>query len=174
MKSWRSRVAAVVAAAAVTIPLTVGSASASVPTDPDGFHLAGGSPQYQSCMDEGQSGLGQGYTEYQCRWNPSSSTWEVWVRSTNPKDGYIGGRVYLFDGHDNTGDVLAVDPVDIPYIDWAWNDRASSVWNLSSSQICIWTDADHHGYSYSIPAGAKQELLYLYDNAVSSLSVGGC
>jgi hypothetical protein len=84
------------------------------------------------------------------------------------------GKIYLFDGHDNTGDVLAVDPVDIPYIDWAWNDRASSVWNRSGGQVCIWTDADHHGYYFSIPAGAKQELLYLYDNAVSSLSVGGC
>ncbi|MEV8031593.1 peptidase inhibitor family I36 protein [Streptomyces sp. NPDC086182] len=94
--------------------------------------------------------------------------------SADPKDGYIGGKIYLFDGHDNTGDVLAVVPEDIPYIDWAWNDRASSVWNLSGGQVCIWTDADYNGYYFSIPAGAKQELLYLYDNAVSSLSVSGC
>ncbi|MEV8031594.1 hypothetical protein [Streptomyces sp. NPDC086182] len=82
MKSWRSRVAAavVVAAAAVTIPLTAGSASASVPTDPDGFHLAGGWVQYQWCMDDGQSGLGEYYREYQCRWNPSGGDWELWVR----------------------------------------------------------------------------------------------
>ncbi|MFF3503182.1 peptidase inhibitor family I36 protein [Streptomyces sp. NPDC003247] len=56
----------------------------------------------------------------------------------------------------------------------AWNDRVSSVWNLSGGQVCIWTDADYYGYYFSIPAGAKQELLFLYDNAVSSISVSGC
>jgi hypothetical protein len=83
MKSWRSRVAAaaVVTAAAVTIPLTAGSASASwFPTDPDGFHLAGGWREYQWCMDDGQSGLGEYFREYQCRWNPSDGYWELWVR----------------------------------------------------------------------------------------------
>ncbi|MFE5244256.1 MULTISPECIES: peptidase inhibitor family I36 protein [unclassified Streptomyces] len=98
----------------------------------------------------------------------------VTASAADPKDGYLGGKVYLFDGHDLTGDALALAPADIPYIDWAWNDRASSVWNLTSGQVCIYTDADYHGYHFSIPAGGKQELLFLYDNSVSSISVGGC
>ncbi|MEU2249500.1 peptidase inhibitor family I36 protein [Streptomyces sp. NPDC019224] len=94
--------------------------------------------------------------------------------SADPRDAYMGGKIYLFDGHNNTGDMLQIDPVDTPYITWAWNDRVSSVWNLSDDQVCIWTDADYNGRYFSIPAGAKQELLFLYDNAVSSLSVSGC
>ncbi|MEU2896880.1 hypothetical protein ACWC4E_09265 [Streptomyces sp. NPDC001273] len=82
MKSWRSRIAAaaVVAAAAVTIPLTAGSASA-VPTDPDGFHLAGGFTTHHVCQVEGRDYIAtneSGYTEFQCRWN--APYWEVWVR----------------------------------------------------------------------------------------------
>ncbi|MEU3553933.1 peptidase inhibitor family I36 protein [Streptomyces fragilis] len=94
--------------------------------------------------------------------------------SADPKDGFVAGKIYLFDGHNNTGDVLQLEPADILNIGWAWNDRASSVWNLSNDQVCIWTDIDHRGYYFSIPAGAKQELLFLYDNAVSSISVSGC
>ncbi|MFI2644382.1 peptidase inhibitor family I36 protein [Streptomyces sp. NPDC018610] len=96
----------------------------------------------------------------------------------DPKDGGVPrcseGKVCLFDGHDNTGDVLQLDPVDIPNIGWAWNDRASSVWNRSDQFACIWTDADYYGYWFSIPPGAKQELLFAYDNAVSALGFGGC
>lgn len=82
MKSWRSRIAAaaVVGAAAVTIPLTAGSASA-VPTDPDGFHPAGGFSTHHMCQVEGRDYIAtnwMGYTEFQCRW--SGSSWEVWVR----------------------------------------------------------------------------------------------
>ncbi|MEU9593786.1 peptidase inhibitor family I36 protein [Streptomyces sp. NPDC048193] len=96
----------------------------------------------------------------------------------DPKEGGVSrcsaGKVCLFDGHDNTGDVLQLDPVDTPNIGWAWNDRASSVWNRSDKFVCIWTDADYYGYWFSIPPGAKQELLFAYDNAVTALGYGGC
>ncbi|MEK8144342.1 hypothetical protein NKH18_28365 [Streptomyces sp. M10(2022)] len=75
MKSWRSRIAtaAVVCAAAVTIPLTAGSASAA--TDPDGFHFASGTRTHDQCQEEGQYDLKyNGYTEFQCRWN--GTLWE--------------------------------------------------------------------------------------------------
>lgn len=94
--------------------------------------------------------------------------------SADPRDACRGGMVCLFDGHNNTGDMVQLYPVDTPNIGWAWNDRVSSVWNLSDTQVCIWTDADYNGYHFSIPPGAKQELLFLYDNAVSSFSVSGC
>lgn len=98
--------------------------------------------------------------------------------SADPKDGIVSscseGKVCLFDGHNYTGDVLQLDPVDIPNIGWAWNDRASSMWNRSGDEACIWTDADYNGRSYRIPAGATQELLFLYDNAVSSISINQC
>ncbi|MGW2787418.1 peptidase inhibitor family I36 protein [Streptomyces populi] len=94
--------------------------------------------------------------------------------SAAPQDACWEGMVCLFDGHNNTGDMVQLYPVDTPNIAWAWNDRASSVWNRSGDQVCIWTDADYYGYHFSIPAGAKQELLFLYDNAVSSFSVSGC
>ncbi|HWU09121.1 MAG TPA: peptidase inhibitor family I36 protein [Streptomyces sp.] len=98
--------------------------------------------------------------------------------SADPKDGAVTrcseGKICLFDGHDNTGDVLQLDPVDIPNIGWAWNDRASSVWNRSGGQACIHTDDDFRGYKFSIPPGEKQELLFLYDNAVTGVEVGGC
>ncbi|MDQ0788125.1 peptidase inhibitor family I36 protein [Streptomyces sp. B3I8] len=67
-----------------------------------------------------------------------------------------------------------VSPGDVQYIRSDWNDRISSVWNLSSDQVCIYTDGDYRGYHWSIPAGATQELLFSYDNAVSSYSVSGC
>ncbi|WP_217140826.1 hypothetical protein [Streptomyces sp. AC627_RSS907] len=83
MKSWRSRVAAAVAVgvAAVTIPLTAGSASAAA-TDPDGFRLVGGWVKYQSCMNDGQDGLGSYWGEYQCRYVPDAEGgwWALWVR----------------------------------------------------------------------------------------------
>jgi hypothetical protein len=94
--------------------------------------------------------------------------------SADPADACTGGKICLFDGHNTTGDMVQLDPVDMPFIGWAWNDRASSVWNRSDGQVCIWLDADYYGYPFSIPAGAKQELLFLYDNAVSSISVSGC
>ncbi|NEY32213.1 hypothetical protein GTU99_08425 [Streptomyces sp. PRKS01-65] len=84
------------------------------------------------------------------------------------------GKVCLFDGHNLTGDVLQLDPVTTTFIGWEWNDRASSVWNRSGDYACIWLDADHYGYPFDIPPGATQELLYLYDNAVSSISINGC
>ncbi|MDQ0786893.1 hypothetical protein [Streptomyces sp. B3I8] len=81
MKSWRSRiaVAAVIGAAAVTIPLTAGSASAV--TDPDGFQLASGSRTHDACQEEGRYDLEfNGFHEFQCRWNAASGYWEEWVR----------------------------------------------------------------------------------------------
>jgi hypothetical protein len=101
----------------------------------------------------------------------------------DPKDGIVSacqdGRICLFDGHNYTGDLLQLDPLSVPPVSfpnvgWAWNDRASSVWNRSRFTACIWTDADFNGRYYSIPAGATQELLFLYDNAVSSVSVDQC
>lgn len=94
--------------------------------------------------------------------------------SADPKDACMGGKICLFDGHDGTGEMLQIDPADIPNIGWTWNDRVSSVLNLSSGQVCIWTDVDYHGYYFSIPAGERQELLFLYDNAVSAIQVDGC
>ncbi|MFE4592184.1 peptidase inhibitor family I36 protein [Streptomyces laurentii] len=94
--------------------------------------------------------------------------------SAAPMGACMSGMVCLYDGHDNTGDMVQLFPVDTPNIGWTWNDRVSSVWNRSNDQVCIWTDVDYNGYHFSIPAGAKQELLFLYDNAVSSFSVSGC
>ncbi|MFI0965804.1 peptidase inhibitor family I36 protein [Streptomyces sp. NPDC021080] len=94
--------------------------------------------------------------------------------SADPQDACMNGMVCFFDGHNDTGDMLQLYPVDTPNIGWTWNDRAGSVWNRSGDQVCIWTNADYDGYYFSIPAGAKQELLFLYDNAVSSFSVSGC
>ncbi|MBQ0826679.1 hypothetical protein [Streptomyces tagetis] len=79
MKAWRSRVAAVVGAAAVAVVLTGGSASAA--TDPDGFHHAAGFRDHHTCQVEGTAYMQenrQGYTEFQCRWN--NGYWEMWVR----------------------------------------------------------------------------------------------
>ncbi|MER7490341.1 peptidase inhibitor family I36 protein [Streptomyces sp. NPDC126497] len=98
--------------------------------------------------------------------------------STDPKDGAVircsEGKFCLFDGHNFTGDVLQLDRKETYFIGWEWNDRASSVWNRTNGQVCIHTDSDLRGYYFDIPAGAQQELLFLYDNAVSSLEVGGC
>ncbi|MFF2778595.1 peptidase inhibitor family I36 protein [Streptomyces sp. NPDC058052] len=94
--------------------------------------------------------------------------------SASSQDACMEGMICLYDGHNNTGDMVQLFPVDTPYISWAWNDRASSVWNRSGGQACVYTDADYYGYHFSIPSGARQELLFLYDNAVSSISVGGC
>lgn len=83
------------------------------------------------------------------------------------------GQICLYDGHNLTGSNLQLQSrVDTPNLGWAWNDRASSVWNRGAELVCIYTDADYSGHQYSIPPGAKQELLFLYDNAVSSLSYG--
>ncbi|MEV5646487.1 peptidase inhibitor family I36 protein [Streptomyces flaveolus] len=84
------------------------------------------------------------------------------------------GVVQLYDGSRLTGDMATVPPVNIPALSWDWNDRASSVWNLSNTPICIHTDANYNGYSYTIPPFQIQELWFLYDNAVSSISIGSC
>ncbi|MBZ6085793.1 peptidase inhibitor family I36 protein [Streptomyces olivaceus] len=85
------------------------------------------------------------------------------------------GEICLYDGHNLTGSNLQLKyGVDTPDIGWAWNDRASSVWNRGEGFVCIYTDADYRGHHYSIPPGEKQELRFLYDNAVSSLEYGGC
>jgi hypothetical protein len=85
------------------------------------------------------------------------------------------GQVCLYDGHNLTGNNLQLQfGVDTANLGWTWNDRASSVWNRGEGLVCINTDADYHGYHYTIAPGAKQELLFLYDNAVSSLEYGGC
>ncbi|WP_078618186.1 MULTISPECIES: peptidase inhibitor family I36 protein [unclassified Streptomyces] len=84
------------------------------------------------------------------------------------------GQICLYDGHNLTGSNLQLQyGVDVPNLGWTWNDRASSVWNRSYWPVCIYTDADYHGRWYSINPG-QQELLYLYDNAVSSIQYGGC
>ncbi|MDX3385461.1 peptidase inhibitor family I36 protein [Streptomyces niveiscabiei] len=84
------------------------------------------------------------------------------------------GKICLFDGHNGTGEMAQLDPADIPALYPVWNDRVSSVWNRSYTQACIWTDANYYGYYFSIPSDAKQELLFAYDNAVSSIMVSGC
>jgi hypothetical protein len=85
------------------------------------------------------------------------------------------GQVCLYDGHNLTGSNLQLQyGVDTPHLGWAWNDRASSVWNRGDWPVCIYTDADYHGRWFSISSNTKQELLYLYDNAVSSIQYGGC
>lgn len=98
--------------------------------------------------------------------------------SADPKDGIVSncqeGMICFFDGHNLTGDMAQFFPVQTPNIGWAWNDRASSVWNRSGDELCIWTDVDYNGISYPIPAGATQELLFLYDNAVSGFSINQC
>ncbi|MFF7364986.1 peptidase inhibitor family I36 protein [Streptomyces sp. NPDC008125] len=91
----------------------------------------------------------------------------------DPKDGGVArcsdGKVCLFDGPSLTGDVLQLDPVDNRNIGSAWNDRAGSVWNRSSLNVCIWTDADFRGLNWIIEPGNKQELWALYDNSVTSI-----
>lgn len=96
--------------------------------------------------------------------------------AADAKDGAVcsAGKVCLYDGHNLTGDVLQLDPVDTPNIGAAWNDRASSMWNRSGSYACINTDANYRGYWYTVSPGATQELLFAYDNAVTSLEYGGC
>ncbi|WP_431987071.1 peptidase inhibitor family I36 protein [Streptomyces griseoflavus] len=84
------------------------------------------------------------------------------------------GMICLFDGHNLTGDVGQFYPVNTPNIGWVWNDRASSVWNRSGEELCIWTDVGYNGISFPIQPGATQELLYLYDNAVSGFSINQC
>jgi len=94
--------------------------------------------------------------------------------SADVKDACTGGRICFYDGHNRTGAQLEVTPGDVQYIRSDWNDRISSVWNLSSGQVCVYTDGDYYGHHWSIPAGATQELLFSYDNAVSSYLVSGC
>ncbi|CAM5259295.1 hypothetical protein STENM327S_04024 [Streptomyces tendae] len=84
-------------------------------------------------------------------------------------------KICLFDGHNGTGEVLQLDPATYPDLHtmW-WGDRASSLWNRSNQVVCVWTDVNNYGFHYKIDPGEKQELAYLYDNAVSSLLVNGC
>ncbi|MER7487614.1 peptidase inhibitor family I36 protein [Streptomyces sp. NPDC126497] len=99
--------------------------------------------------------------------------------SANPaKEGIVSscreGMVCFFDGHNLTGDIVQLYPVNTPYIGSVWNDRASSVWNRSGDELCIWTDAGYNGIFFPIAPGATQELMFLYDNAVSSFSINQC
>ena len=83
------------------------------------------------------------------------------------------GQVCLYDGPNLTGSILQLQSgVDTPNLGWAWNDRAGSVWNRGAEVVCIYTDANYSGYQYSIQPGQKQELRFVYDNAVSSLLYG--
>jgi len=84
------------------------------------------------------------------------------------------GNICFFDGHDGTGAMLPLPPVQRTHIGDGWNDRASSVWNRSGDVLCIWTDVDYSGLHYLIGAGQKQELLFSYDKAVSSFSINQC
>ena len=70
--------------------------------------------------------------------------------------------------------MIPLPPIQRTYVGHGWNDRASSVWNRSGNDLCIWTDADYQGISFLIPPGRRQELLFLYDNAVSSFSIDQC
>ncbi|WP_030859347.1 peptidase inhibitor family I36 protein [Streptomyces sp. NRRL S-37] len=98
--------------------------------------------------------------------------------SAGPKDPLPNncsqGMICFYDGHDLTGNVVQFFPVQTPNIGWAWNDRASSVWNRSGDELCIWTDVDYNGISFPIAPGATQELLFLYDKAVSGFSINQC
>ncbi|MEU9558180.1 hypothetical protein [Streptomyces fumanus] len=88
MKSWRSRIAAVavVGVAAVTIPLTAGSASASAtkacpwPTS-GGWCNMGGSKSYEDCQWNGQYDVDHnGWNEYLCIWDDNYQGWLEWLR----------------------------------------------------------------------------------------------
>lgn len=81
------------------------------------------------------------------------------------------GKVCLFDGHDGTGDILQLDGVDNRNVGQAWNDRASSVWNRTDKYMCVWTHDNLRGDYWLIRPGQKQELLFLWDNAVTSFEV---
>src|SRR4051812_6129340 len=81
------------------------------------------------------------------------------------------GKICLFDGHDGAGDVLQLDPVYNPNVGQAWNDRASSVWNRSNLYVCVWRDASYKGDNWIIAPGQKQELLFDWDNVVTSVEV---
>ncbi|MEU5629674.1 MULTISPECIES: peptidase inhibitor family I36 protein [Streptomyces] len=97
------------------------------------------------------------------------------VASADSTAACAGGKICLFDGHNLTGDVLQLEyGVDNPNIGYAWNDRASSVWNRADNFVCIYTDANYRGYHFTVPPGEKQELLFGFDNAVTSLEYGGC
>lgn len=89
MKSWRSRIAAaaVAGAAAATLPLTAGSASAA--TNGDGFQLAGGTLTHEECQEWGREDLENGFIEFQCRWNPNTNLWDLWILA-DPHDGGVG------------------------------------------------------------------------------------
>lgn len=53
----------------------------------------------------------------------------------------------------------------------AWNDRADSLRNRTDKNVCVWSDATYRDLNWIIEPGQKQELLYLYDNAVTSIEV---
>ena len=99
-----------------------------------------------------------------------------------PSDVCAVGKICLFDGHNLTGDVLQIEPgKNIDNLGLAWNDRASSMWNRSDDFVCINSDANQLGLWYTVlppiperGITGKQELLYLWENALSSLEFGGC
>lgn len=82
--------------------------------------------------------------------------------------------ICFFEGHNLTGDMAQFYPVQTPNIGPVWNDRASSVWNRSGGELCVWTDIGHEGISFPVQPGATQELMYLYDKAVSGFSIDQC
>lgn len=48
------------------------------------------------------------------------------------------------------------------------------MWNRADNFVCIYTDANYQGYRFTVPPGEMQELLFGFDNAVTSLEYGGC
>jgi len=94
--------------------------------------------------------------------------------AADPKDGVLGcsaGKVCLFDGHSLTGSVLQLDAVDHRNIGPAWNDRAGSLWNRTDKHVCVWTDENFRGENWIIEPGKTQELMFAYDNSVTSIEV---
>lgn len=79
------------------------------------------------------------------------------------------GKVCLYDGHNETGEFLAIDG-DVANVGAAWNDRVSSIWNNSNLHVCTYSDANYSGeYDWQVLPGEKQELLFYYDNSLTSI-----
>ncbi|MFE9912441.1 peptidase inhibitor family I36 protein [Streptomyces clavifer] len=88
-----------------------------------------------------------------------------------PMGSCMAGKVCLYDGHNNTGDVLQLGAVDNRNIGPAWNDRAGSLWNRTDRYVCVWTDENFRGENWIIEPGKTQELLFSFDNSVTSIEV---
>ncbi|MFJ8859623.1 peptidase inhibitor family I36 protein [Streptomyces sp. NPDC102451] len=89
----------------------------------------------------------------------------------DPMGSCMAGKVCLYDGHNNTGDILQLGAADNRNIGAAWNDRAGSLWNRTDRFVCVWTDENFRGHYWGIGPGKIQELLFEYDNAVTSIEV---